>query len=197
MHVNWYPMLAAENSKIVKCVLQMHSLGSLNLYRVVYYLFYTPTRRRREKMTVDFYQLSIDASNVPVRPGDNGAKTLAGIACGHNWSPPPLWYNRYSYHILVSICPVLLFDLISALQPLVGDGIPVDGGVENRAGTLPRHHDGGVVLSVGLYVLWLWAARWKKTHKWKEMILNTCVSKTLSSLKVQKTTGSGKASTYK
>lgn len=63
-----------------------------------------------------------------------------------------------SYHILVPVCPVLLLARVSALQPLVGDGVPVDGCVVNRAGTLPRHHDGRVVLGVSLDVLWLRAA---------------------------------------
>ena len=59
----------------------------------------------------------------------------------------------FPYHILVPVCPVLLLVLVSALQPLVRDGVPVDGRVVNHAGALPRHHDGGVVLSIGLNVL--------------------------------------------
>lgn len=66
-----------------------------------------------------------------------------------------------SYHVLVPVGPVLLLAGLSALQPLVGDGVPVDGGVVDHARTLPRHHDGRVVLGVGLNVLRLRAAGWR------------------------------------
>ena len=67
-------------------------------------------------------------------------------------------FKDVSYHVLVPVCPILLLGLVLALQPLVGDGVPVDGGVVNHAGALPRHHDGRVVLGIGLNVFWLQAA---------------------------------------
>lgn len=66
-----------------------------------------------------------------------------------------------SHHVLVPVSPVLPLALFPSLQPLVGDGVPVDGGVVDRAGSLPRHHDGGVVLGVRLDVLRLRAAGWR------------------------------------
>lgn len=60
-----------------------------------------------------------------------------------------------SHHILIPIGPVLSLDLVSALQPLVGDSVPVDGGVVDRPGALPRHHYGCVVLGVSLDIFWL------------------------------------------
>lgn len=70
-----------------------------------------------------------------------------------------------SHHVLVPVGPVLVLDLLPALQPLIGDSVPVDGGVVHHPGTLPRHHDGGVVLGVGLDVLRLRAADWTSGEK--------------------------------
>lgn len=58
----------------------------------------------------------------------------------------------FSHHVLIPVRPVLALDLVPALQPLVGDGVPVDGGVVHRPGALPRHHDGCVVLGIRLNV---------------------------------------------
>lgn len=63
-----------------------------------------------------------------------------------------------SYHVLIPVRPVLAPDLVSALQPLIGDGVPVDGGVVNCPGALPRHHNGCVILGIGLNIFRLWTA---------------------------------------
>lgn len=78
------------------------------------------------------------------------------------------FFSRLPYHVLVSIRPVLLLALLPALENLVDDCVPVDGGVEDHPGTLPRHHDGGVVLGVGLNVLWLWGAGWRQEKRGKK-----------------------------
>lgn len=115
----------------------------------------------------------------------NGSKVSVHMFV--KWCFHLFWWcdETLSYHVLVSICPVLLLALVTALQPLVGDGVPVDGRVVNHTWTLPHHHDGRIVLGVSLNILWLWAAgwRWQEKKKKKELISVDVAENSIKSLK--------------
>lgn len=65
---------------------------------------------------------------------------------------------KSTHHILVSICQILLFGWVFALESLVGDGVALNGGVVDGPWPLPRHHDASVILRVCLHVLRFGAA---------------------------------------
>lgn len=67
-------------------------------------------------------------------------------------------WAKSTHHILVSICQILLFGWVFALESLVGDGVALNGGVIDGPWPLPRHHDAGVILRVCLHVLRFGAA---------------------------------------